>query len=163
MTPCKLPIEKMIARVDALLPGTPTEELLLGRLLMAAQHRLTETKARGLAEEGVSESVYLGLMILLTYEEGIQPSELSRLLEASRTSGTRLADELVARGWASRQELPEDRRCQLLRITQAGQDFLLDVVPRQRARLRAMWQAFDTQERSDLTRLLRKILETLPE
>lgn len=163
MTPCKLPIEKMIARVDALLPGTPAEELLMGRLLMAARHRLVETKARGLAEEGISESVYLGLMILLTYEEGIQPSELSRLLEASRTSGTRLADELVARGWACRQELPEDRRCQLLRITQAGQDFLLDVVPRQRARQRAMWQAFDTQERADLVRLLRKILETMPE
>lgn len=163
MTPCKLPIEKMIARVEALLPGTPAEELLLGRLLTAAQHRVAETKARGLAEEGVSESIYLGLMILLTYEEGIQPSELSRLLESSRTSGTRLADELVSRGWACRQALPEDRRCQLLRITQAGQDFLLDVVPRQRARLRAMWQAFDAQERSDLTRLLRKILETLPE
>ena len=42
MTPCKLPIEKMIARVDALLPGTPAEELLMGRLLMAARHRLVE-------------------------------------------------------------------------------------------------------------------------
>ena len=35
MDPCKLPVEKIMARCEELLPGTPVEELLLGRLLHA--------------------------------------------------------------------------------------------------------------------------------
>ena len=75
MNPCKLPIEKMIARCEELRPGTPVEELLMGRLLSAAQHRLAEAKARLLAAEGLTEPLFLALVILLTADDGIQPSE----------------------------------------------------------------------------------------
>ena len=163
MNPCKLPIEKMIARCEELRPGTPVEELLMGRLLSAAQHRLAEAKARLLAAEGLTEPLFLALVILLTADDGIQPSELSLMLGASRTSGTRISDELVARGWVERHEVAGDRRCQLLRLTPAGEQFLADMLPRQRARLRAMWAPFAPEERAEFTRLMRRVLEVIPE
>ena len=110
MTVCKLPIEKMIARCEELRPGTPVEELLLGRLLTAAQHRFAETKSRSFAEEGLTDTLFHALIVLLTADEGIQPSELSLMLGASRTSGTRISDELVARGWVTRHGVAGDRR-----------------------------------------------------
>lgn len=163
MSSCKLPIEKMIARCEELRPGTPVEELLLGRLLNAAQHRFAETKSRSLAEEGLTETLFHALIVLLTADEGIQPSELSLMLGASRTSGTRIADELESRGWVSRQEVAGDRRCQLLRLTASGQEFLSEMLPRQRNRLREIWQPFTSEEREQLLRLLRKVLEVMPE
>lgn len=69
MSGCKLPIEKMIERCEALRPSTPAEELLLGRLLNAAQHRFAETKSRSLAEEGLSETLFHALIVLLTADE----------------------------------------------------------------------------------------------
>lgn len=163
MSGCKLPIEKMIERCEALRPGTPAEELLLGRLLNAAQHRFAETKSRSLAEEGLSETLFHALIALLTAEEGIQPSELSLMLGASRTSGTRIADELEARGWVCRQGVAEDRRCHRLMLTEQGQAFLTDMLPRQRNRLREIWQPFSSEEREQFMRLLRKVLEVMPE
>ena len=101
--------------------------------------------------------------MLLTADEGIQPSELSLMLGASRTSGTRIADELESRGWVSRQEVAGDRRCQLLKLTANGQEFLSEMLPRQRNRLREIWQPFTSEEREQLLRLLRKVLEVMPE
>ena len=163
MSGCKLPIEKMIERCEALRPGTPAEELLLGRLLNAAQHRFAETKSRSLAEEGLSETLFHALIVLLTADEGIQPSELSLMLGASRTSGTRVSDELVSRGWVVRTEVEGDRRCQLLQLTTQGREFLLDILPRQRAWQRELWEPFSSEERQQLVGLLRKVLQIIPE
>ena len=163
MTACKLPIEKMIARCEELRPGTPVEELLLGRLLTAAQHRFAETKSRSFAEEGLTDTLFHALIVLLTADEGIQPSELSLMLGASRTSGTRISDELVARGWVTRHGVAGDRRCQLLMLTEAGRDYLAEMLPRQRARLCEIWQPFTPQERELFVSLLRKVLEVMPE
>ena len=103
------------------------------------------------------------MIALLTAEEGIQPSELSLMLGASRTSGTRIADELEARGWVCRQGVAEDRRCHRLMLTEQGQAFLTDMLPRQRNRLREIWQPFSSEEREQFMRLLRKVLEVMPE
>ena len=163
MNPCKLPIEKMIARCEELKPGTPVEELLLGRLLNAALQRFAETKSRSLATEGLTETLFHALIVLLTADEGILPSELSLMLGASRTSGTRIADELVGRGWVIREEVSADRRCHLLKLTEAGHAFLSDMLPRQRARLQAIWAPFTSEERQQFLTLLRKVLEVMPE
>ncbi len=161
--PCKLPVEKIMARCEELLPGTPVEELLLGRLLAAAQYRLAEAKSRSLAQEGLTDTLFISLLILLSSDEGMQPSELSLMLGASRTSGTRVSDELVSRGWAVRREVQGDRRCQLLQLTDSGRAFLLDVLPRQRAWLRELWEPFAAGEREQLIALLRKVLQVVPE
>ena len=107
--------------------------------------------------------VWRAQIVLLTADEGIQPSELSLMLGASRTSGTRIADELEARGWVCRLGVAEDRRCHRLKLTEQGQAFLTDMLPRQRNRLREIWQPFSSEEREQLMRLLRKILEVMPE
>jgi len=56
-----------------------------------------------------------------------------------------------------------DRRCQLLKLTEAGQLFLTDMLPRQRNRLRDIWQPFTSAEREQFLVLLRKVLEVMPE
>ncbi len=162
MNPCKLPIEKIIARCEQLRPGTPAEELLLARLLASAYHRYADVKAQMLQDEGLTEHLFFALLILLVSDEGVQPSELSLMLDASRTSGTRIADELEARGWAARHEVAGDRRCQRLRLTPEGEAFLSDMLPRQRARVRAQWAPFTPEERVEFARLLRKLLEVMP-
>ena len=74
-----------------------------------------------------------------------------------------IADELEARGWVCRQGVAEDRRCHLLKLTEQGQVFLTDMLPRQRNRLREIWQPFSREEREQFMRLLRKVLEVMPE
>ena len=163
LNPCKLPVEKIMSRCEELLPGTPVEELLLGRLLFAAQFRLAEARNRSMAQEGLTDTLFIALLVVLASDEGIQPSELSLMLGASRTSGTRVSDELVSRGWVVRTEVEGDRRCQLLQLTAQGRDFLLDILPRQRAWQRELWEPFSSEERQQLVGLLRKVLQIIPE
>lgn len=163
LNPCKLPVEKIMARCEALLPGTPVEELLLGRLLFAAQFRLAEARNRVLAQEGLTDTLFIALLVVLASDEGIQPSELSLMLGASRTSGTRVSDELVSRGWVVRTEVEGDRRCQLLQLTDQGREFVLEILPRQRAWQRELWEPFAADEREQLITLLRKVLQVVPE
>ena len=48
-------------------------------------------------------------------------------------------------------------------LTEQGQAFLTDMLPRQRNRLREIWQPFSSEEREQFMRLLRKVLEVMPE
>jgi hypothetical protein len=73
------------------------------------------------------------------------------------------ADELVSRGWVVRTEVEGDRRCQLLQLTAQGREFLLDILPRQRAWQRELWEPFSSEERQQLVGLLRKVLQIIPE
>lgn len=164
MNHCQLPIEALLSRIERLLPGSPVEEILLGRLLGTTHQRLAEAKSKALQQEGLNETLFMALFILFTADDqAMQPSELSLMLGASRTSGTRVADELVLRGWVVRAEVEGDRRCQLLQLTEAGRVFLTELLPRQRVLIRQLWSPLSDEERAEFTRLLRKMLDALPE
>jgi DNA-binding MarR family transcriptional regulator len=62
-----------------------------------------------------------GVMILLKYNPGIQPSEVAAALGLKRANFVPLLDDLRTRGLAETLPHPDDRRARALYLTKAGQ------------------------------------------
>ena len=74
---------------------------------------------------------------------------------------TRVADELVEKGWVERCPCGEDRRQVYLRLTKAGYAFLEPLLPTQRERHRRLWASFTKADMQTMEGLLRKLLTQL--
>jgi len=94
-------------------------EALLGLLRTASL--LRQSMARTIDLHGITAQQYNVLRILRgAGEEALPTLEIAERLIEPNPGVTRLLDRLVARGFASRQRCPEDRRQVLCRITNEG-------------------------------------------
>jgi len=140
----------------------PYQEILLTRLCMHMQGRLLENRNKALKKQGINETLFMALMTLDSQENNsIQPSELSFALGSSRTNATRIADELEKKGWIERRESLHDRRCLHLHLTQAGKDFINQIIPPQYQSLHVLWSALSEEERQQLEAVTRKLINRL--
>ncbi|WP_413727767.1 transcriptional repressor MprA [Sodalis sp. RH19] len=158
------PIEQMLAQRAKQRPEFPYQEILLTRLCMHMQGKLLENRNRMLKAQGINETLFMALLTLESQENhSIQPSELSSALGSSRTNATRIADELEKRGWIVRKESENDRRCLHLQLTDAGENFLNNLLPPQHKCLVTLWSTLNTDEQKQLETLTRKLLAKLDE
>jgi MarR family transcriptional repressor of emrRAB len=157
------PFEAAIHRVARRTKGSSvTQEVLLTKLLHHVDTRLTDYHDGNLKQSGLTHSVWTALVVLYASESGgLKPSELSVFMDSSRTNATRLADELVDKGWVERFPCAEDRRQLDLRLTTEGLKFVESQLPAQRERHRRLWSAFSKTEKQALEDLLRKLLKEL--
>ena len=60
---------------------------------------------------GINENLWFSLMaVYVSPNSEILPSRLSDLMDLTRTSATRLSDDMVERGWVERYINQKDRR-----------------------------------------------------
>ncbi len=164
MTSSFEPFEERINRFTGLHPGSPRNEIVLNRLFFHVFKLAQERQNQNLSSFGLNGTTWLALiMIHATDENAIHPCDLSYAMTSSRTNITRLADELVEKGWVSRNASSEDRRRIELSLTEAGKNLVETVLPHQWQHYREVWSALDAEEIETFGRLLRKLLGRLDE
>ncbi|MBS0054408.1 transcriptional repressor MprA [Yersinia sp. Marseille-Q3913] len=156
------PIEQMLNFRAKRQKDFPYQEILLTRLCMHMHSKLLENRNKMLKAQGINETLFMALITLDAQESrSIQPSELSAALGSSRTNATRIADELEKKGWIERRESQNDRRCLHLHLTEAGVEFLNQLLPPQHKCLHFLWSTLDADEQQQLETLTRKLLSRL--
>lgn len=162
MSYCFKCFEDGIDNVARRFPGSPRQEVLLTRLYYHVFKSLNDDINQSLGQHGLNSTTWFALLMLYgSGENAINPSDLSHAMVSSRTNITRLADELVEKGWVERRDCKDDRRRVFLSLTPEGEALVEKVLPLQRAHVRALWQGFAPAELKSLEKLLRKFLHHL--
>ncbi len=155
-------IDDILKKQKAHSQAFPYEEILLTRLCLMTFSRLAENRNQFFKQHNINESLFMTLAIINSMDEKcIQPCELSRILSASKTHVTRIADDLIERGYLQRLKNPKDGRSQLLGLTQQGSTFLEMILPKQHGQLTKLWSALEPQEQVQLESIMRKLFNSL--
>jgi len=96
-------------------------------------------------------------MIFIRDQPGCDQTTVGRLLSINRSSAMKLIDRLESRGFVER-SAGRDRRSNGLYLTPAGMRFLSEMVVLLRRADAALCSSLDASERTELLRLLKKIL-----
>lgn len=94
------------------------------------------------------------------------PSTMNRLAERmvlSISTVTRVVDELVKKGFASREEDPRDRRIRLISMTAAGESVFQESWKAVFASEKAILESFSENERELLIRFLKRLNQAVDE
>ena len=84
--------------------------------------------------------------------------ELADRLQVTKGNLVGLIDRLTERGWVERIQVPEDRRVNKVRITEAGKSLIHSVLPEQAGIVEKMMSGLDDAEIVTLRDLLKKLL-----
>jgi DNA-binding MarR family transcriptional regulator len=105
--------------------GGPGPELSrrLGYLLKHAQLRMHELTAQALESHGINGRELAVLTVLASHEPASQQQAAQRL-NVDRTTMVALLDTLEGKGLVSRHPHEDDRRRNVVELTEAGQDTL---------------------------------------
>jgi DNA-binding MarR family transcriptional regulator len=105
--------------------GGPGPELSrrLGYLLKHAQQELAELTTKALAPLGI-DGRELGVLIVLAGHEPASQLQVAQRLSVDRTTMVALLDTLEEKGLVSRHPDAEDRRRNVVELTDAGRDTL---------------------------------------
>lgn len=157
-----VPLEKMentLAVLSKKMPAMRVDLVFLGSLTRLLHTQISSQINACLSEHGLSESLWYAVLAIYAHpNHEILPSELSEVLQLTRTSATRLSDELVAKGWITRYTHPQDRRKITLRLTEAGEALIQRVSPKTNQVRSQFWSRLDATEKTQLKALLKKAL-----
>lgn len=154
--------ERGIEAIGATHPDMPRQTVLRVRLLHHALRTLANDLEAFFAARGVSASGWAMLMMLHSASGAqVNPSLLSASLVQSRTHMTRVADELVEKGWVSREANPLDRRRIDLAVTREGRRFIEKTLPAAWRHYEALLAPLSRAEGEQLERIMRKLLAHL--
>jgi len=103
-------------------PG-PELSRRLGYLLKHAQLRMSELTAKSLTPYGV-DGRELGVLLVLAGREPASQQQAAQRLGIDRTTMVALLDTLEGKGLVSRHPHADDRRRNVVELTEAGQDTL---------------------------------------
>jgi DNA-binding MarR family transcriptional regulator len=78
----------------------------------------------------------------------LSQSELARHLELTKSTVSRLVDQLVNRGWATRRPATDDARRRLVELTPAGQNLAGELAQRRQHRLALLLDRIPKDERA---------------
>jgi Transcriptional regulators len=146
---CLSAFEQRLNTINERLDGQPRQEVVLSRLQFMIHKGLRDRINHNLQPHGVNDTQWTALTMLYSSPERfIYPSDLSHIVDASRTSMTRVADEMVAKGWISRAGCESDRRKIVLTLTDAGAALVESVIPSQWKLYQAVWQDFSPAEKN---------------
>ena len=95
----------------------------LGYLLKHAQLRMSELTAKSLTPYGV-DGRELGVLLVLAGREPASQQQAAQRLGIDRTTMVALLDTLEGKGLVSRHPHADDRRRNVVELTEAGQDTL---------------------------------------
>ena len=132
------------------------------RLLRITSDRMSAHINESLKDFGLSENLlYALLAVYVSPNCQILPSRLSDLLDLTRTSATRLSDEMVEHGWVVRHINEQDRRQIVLSLTETGETFIKDMNAKNPLSRNDLWVDFSDEELDQFQSLLFKLLSRL--
>ena len=144
------------------LPEFSEPQAQISRLLRVVTERLSGNLNESLKEFGINENLWFAVMaVYVSLDSEILPSRLSDLMDLTRTSATRLSDDMVERGWVERHINQQDRRQIVLKLTAEGEAFIQKVWPQIANRDQNVWEAFAEEDYAQLHHLLSKLLTRL--
>ncbi|GAA1185820.1 hypothetical protein GCM10009584_29830 [Ornithinimicrobium humiphilum] len=99
------------------------------------------------------------VLALVRATPDLTAQDLAGVLDVTTPTVSGILERIVSRGWLERRPDPDDRRRQLLRVTQEGEDVLAALEdPPRRARARLL-DGLELDELEDLGRLVGRMLE----
>ena len=144
------------------LPEYPLQEALTARLVRLTAESMSENLNQCLKGTGINENMWLSLLaVYLSPNQEIMPSRLSDILNLTRTSATRLSDEMVDNKWVTRRINEYDRRQIVLSLTREGERLIKQIQPMLNEKRSGLWAGFSEKDHRELQRLLGKLLDKL--
>lgn len=144
------------------LPEFSEQQAQASRLLRVVTERLSSHLNESLKEFGINENLWFAMMaVYVSPNSEILPSRLSDLMDLTRTSATRLSDEMVERNWVERHINQQDRRQIVLKLTAEGEAFIQKVWPQIANKSGDAWEDFTDDDYAQLQLLLSKLLTRL--
>jgi len=144
------------------LPQFPEQQNQVSRMLRIVTERLSSHLNENLKAFGINENLWFSLMaVYVSPNSEILPSRLSDLMDLTRTSATRLSDEMVSRGWVARYINQQDRRQIVLKLPPEGEVFIQKVWPQVSSTSQEAWKDFTDEDYNQLQYLLGKLLRRL--
>lgn len=132
--------------------------------LVFAYEAITNHMGRRLGRFGLTFPSFNVLMILCspTYRaSGCPMSQIGELLLVSKANVTGVVDSLEKRQLVERIDAEYDRRVKLARVTQAGLELLLGILPGHLREVRRITTGISIEERAQLRDLLTKLQRTV--
>lgn len=159
---CIKGFEQRLDVIDQKVLGQPRQEVVLSRLQFMIYKKMNELINHNLHPYGVNDTVWTALIMLYSSPDHfIYPSDLSHIIVSSRTNITRLADEMVEKGWVSRQGCESDRRKVILTLTETGIALVEAIMPRQWTIYEDIWHVFSAAEKDQMEKMQRTLVVSL--
>ncbi|MET9085308.1 MarR family winged helix-turn-helix transcriptional regulator [Streptomyces sp. NPDC004237] len=132
-------------------------ESRLGYLLKHVQAELARTSAETLAPYGM-DGHELAVLVVLAGAEPLSQIEVAGRLGVDRTTMVALVDGLERRGLVARRRSPQDRRRNIVELTEAGRERMARAEEARLAAERRFLAPLDEETAATLVRALRALL-----
>jgi MarR family transcriptional repressor of emrRAB len=153
--------ELMEANLQSLkqrMPDLPVSGILLCRLLLHIGREMAARFEQQIKPFGLAEAEFRVLTTLFSQPDGVaHPSDLCARASQSPANMSRISDALVTRGLITRVPSVHDRRRMVLRITEEGEAFVEQLLPKLHVPLRRMLKNFPEIEQRQLAAQLKKL------
>src|SRR5258708_3310268 len=154
-------IELMEANLQNLkqrMPDLPVSGILLCRLVLHIGREMAARFEQQMKPFGLAEAEFRVLTTLFSQPEGVaHPSDLCARTSQSPANMSRISDALVARGLITRVSSVHDRRRMVLRITEEGEEFVRQLLPKLHQPLRRMLKDFPELEQRQMVAQLKRL------
>lgn len=153
--------ELMEANLQSLkqrMPDLPVSGILMCRLILHIGREMAAIFEQQIRPFGLAEAEFRVLSTLFSQPEGVaHPSDLCVRASQSPANMSRISDALVDRGLITRVSSIADRRRMVLRITEQGETFVRELLPKLHLPLRRMLQDFPESEQRAMCTQLKKL------
>jgi MarR family transcriptional repressor of emrRAB len=157
-------VESNLENLRNRLPDLPVSGILLCRLLMHLGREMAVMFEHQIRPFGLAEAEFRVLTTLFSQPDGVaHPSDLCARASQSPANMSRISDALVNRGFITRVSSVHDRRRMVLSITEQGEAFVRQLVPKLFLPLREMLKSFPETEQRQITAQLKRLVVDLEE
>src|SRR6202035_3306332 len=151
-------MEANLQNLKQRMPDLPVSGILLCRLLLHIGREMAARFEQQLRPYGLAEAEFRVLTTLFSQPDGVaHPSDLCVRASQSPANMSRISDALVERGLITRVSSVHDRRRIELRITEEGEKFVRELLPKLHVPLRRMLKDFPESEQRQFTAQLKKL------
>jgi MarR family transcriptional repressor of emrRAB len=151
-------MEANLQNLSARVPDLPASGILLCRLLMHLGREMAVMFEQQIRPFGLAEAEFRVLTTLFSQPNGAaHPSDLCVRASQSPANMSRISDALVGRGLITRISSLYDRRRMVLSITEEGEAFVRQLLPKLFAPLREMLKDFPEDEQRQMTSQLKRL------
>src|SRR5580692_4098429 len=151
-------MEANLQNLSARVPDVPATGILMCRLLLHIGRELATMFEQQIRPFGLAEAEFRVLTTLFSQPDGVaHPSDLCVRASQSPANMSRISDALVDRGLITRVSSVHDRRRMVLSITEEGEKFVRELLPKLHVPLRRMLKDFPESEQRQLVAQLKRL------
>jgi MarR family transcriptional repressor of emrRAB len=155
-------VEANLQNLSARVPDVPATGILLCRLLQHIGREMATMFEQQIRPFGLAEAEFRVLTTLFSQPDGAaHPSDLCIRTSQSPANMSRISDALVGRGLITRVLSVHDRRRMVLRITEQGEKFVRQLLPKLFTPLRELLKDFSEAEQRQLNAQLKRLATEL--